>query len=118
MDKQEINNAITEHAMWKFDLNLLVQGGTAVPAGGITESECRFGKWLEGVTSVGRQKSSLHYRKVKQLHAEFHRVAAKVAQLAAQGKKGEAESMMGFGGELAEVSGRLTEALNRWKESI
>lgn len=119
MEKQEINNAISEHAMWKFNLNVLIQRGqVGVEPVALGETSCVFGKWLEGVTSVGRQKSSLHYRKVRQLHKDFHAVAAKVAALAAQGEMAEAERMMAFGGEFAEISARLTQALNEWRDSI
>ena len=119
MDKQEINNAISEHAMWKLNLQALVQRGKLdIPVEGAKDTECDFGKWFYGQSITPRQRSSAHYKRVKQLHIVFHEVAAKVASLASDGEKEEAERLMGFEGEFTSISNELMEALNKWKDSV
>lgn len=118
MDKQEINNAISEHAMWKLNLHTLIQKGTFnAPVTEVKDDECEFGKWFYGPTITPRQRASAHYKQVKQLHTEFHRVAGEVATLVSEGKKEEAEQIMGFEGEFSAISNKLIEALVKWKEN-
>lgn len=119
MNRQELNNAISEHAIWKYHLGTLVQSGkTGMTSGKFKDSECAFGKWLCGSDVVAEQKCSEHYRKVRELHADFHRVAVNVAELAAKGDKTEAEESLQFGGEFTTVSSRLVEAMIKWRDSI
>ena len=119
MDKQEINNAISEHAMWKLTLQALVQRGKLdIPLKEAKDTECEFGKWFYGPSITPRQRSSAHYKRVKQLHIVFHEVAAKVANCASKGEIEEAERLMGFEGEFTAVSNELMEALNKWKDSV
>lgn len=118
MEKQEINNAISEHAMWKMNLKALISRGKLdTPIEEVKDTECAFGKWFYGSINP-RHRVSAHYQRVKELHAEFHQVAAQVANLASQGKKEEAEKMMDFDGEYTVVSNRLMEALIKWKEIV
>lgn len=119
MDKQEINNAISEHAMWKLNLQALIKNGKFdAPVEACTDSECDFGKWFYGASITTKQRASAHYKQVKQLHGEFHQVAAEVARLALNGEKEEAEKLMGFEGAYTAVSNRLIEALVKWKENF
>lgn len=120
MNKQEINHAISEHALWKFNLNNLIsKGKLETPMSVIkAQKECDFGKWLEGPDVVPRLKSSVHHKEVKKLHAEFHEIAAKVVSLVSKGKKTEAEKLMEPEGEFTERSRDLIEAMTKWKDSI
>lgn len=117
MDKQEINTAISEHAIWKFYLNKLIHDGRLK---GQVEGhkECAFGKWFYGDIALGRLATSEHYEKVKEIHVEFHKIAAEVADLAAKGETKKAEKLMEYGGEFDTISVRLTEAMTKWKDSI
>jgi hypothetical protein len=54
---------------------------------------------------------------VQKLHAEFHKAAAHVLQLAVQGKKAEADKMMAQDSVFVDVSGRLTSAMMHWQKS-
>ena len=80
------------------------------------DNQCVFGKWLYGPTHTAAEKASSHYKAVKDLHGEFHKTAARVAELALSGKKAEAEAMMALGGQYAAVSGNLTQAMMAWKK--
>lgn len=120
MDKQEISNSISEHAIWKLNLNSMIHTGKLdIPIEKIGDDKaCAFGKWFSEPAAAAELKSSEHYKKVKKLHAEFHKIAAKVADLASKGEKAEAEKLMEFGGEFAAISSKLTEAMLKWKDSI
>ena len=114
MDKQEINNAITEHAIWKYSLNNIIRTGkleTSIEG----YKECAFGKWFYGPTILAGEKSSMHFKKVEELHIELHEIAAKIANLASNGEKEEAEKLLGFEGEFDTTSCRLIEAMMKWK---
>ena len=73
-----------------------------------------FGKWLHGTTITEQQKSSDHYRNVLELHAAFHEIASKVAQLAVSGKKAHAEKMLDVNGEFTTASAALTTSMVAW----
>jgi|ERR1039457_2812113 methyl-accepting chemotaxis protein len=120
MDKTEIDKAFGAHSLWKASLKLMILTGKRdIPVNEIEdEHECDFGKWLYGPTIPPEQKTSVHYEKVKDLHAEFHKTAAKVAKLATTGKVAEAEILINLTGEFTLISNKLTTALIDWKESI
>lgn len=114
----EITKAIGAHGMWKTRLKMAIATGKVdVPVETIgRDDQCAFGQWLHGGSLAPADKTSNHYTKVKSLHAEFHKTAARVAQLALGGKKSEAEAMMTMTGGYAVVSGQLTDAMMEWKK--
>lgn len=116
---EEIDNAIGAHGMWKSRLKIAIDTGKSeVPVEVIRQdNQCVFGKWLYGSSLTAADKSSSHYKTVKDLHATFHKTAAQVAELALAGKKAEAEKLMGLGGEYSTVSSKLTQAMLEWKKN-
>ena len=114
---EELDKAIGAHGMWKTRLKqAIATGQSEVSVATIQQdNQCAFGKWLYGTTLSSQDKTSSHYKNVRQLHAQFHETAARVASLALSGKKVEAEAMMAIGGEYAAVSGKLTQAMIEWK---
>lgn len=88
-DIQEIDKAIGAHGMWKGRLKIAIDTGKVdAPVTTIRmDNQCVFGKWLYGTTLTSADKSSSDYQAVKTLHAEFHKVAAMVAELVESGKK-------------------------------
>ena len=117
-DIQELDKAIGAHGMWKTRLKMAIDTGKVdTPIDTIrTDNQCAFGKWLYGTTLSPTDKSSPSYQSVKTLHAEFHKTAATVAELASSGKKAEAEKLMSFTGAFTLVSGKLTAAMMEWKK--
>ena len=115
---RELDDAIGAHGRWKTNLkNAIATGKIETSIETIrVDNQCSFGKWLYGATLTPKDKASNHYKTVKDLHAEFHKTAARVAELAVTGKKAEAEKMMGLGGEFAAISSKLTRAMMDWKE--
>lgn len=118
--KDEISSAIAAHGQWKVRLKDAIHSGKIdVPINTIkVDNQCAFGKWFYGPTVTAEIKNSSHYKTIKELHAQFHKVAADVAQLAVAGKKDEAEKALGFGSEFAIVSASLTKAMMDWKNTV
>lgn len=116
---QEIDKAIGAHGLWKARLKtVLTTGKTEVPVATIqVDNHCDFGKWLYGQTLSASDKGTEHYKAVKKLHAQFHQVAARVAELALAGKQAEAEQLLSFNGEFSLVSGKLTTAMMEWRKT-
>lgn len=115
---EELDKAIGAHGMWKARLKSAIDSGkidTPIELIRI-DNQCAFGKWFYGSTISDIDKSSIHYKTIKELHAEFHRVAARVAELAISGKKAEAAKMMAYGGEYSSISSNLTQAMIAWKK--
>ena len=120
VDPKEIDNGIAAHGAWKDRLKTAVDTGKLeIPVATISaDNQCAFGKWLYGSTLSGVDKASPQYAEIKQLHADFHKVAGRIAQLATSGKKTEAQQMLDFGKDYTMISGKLALALQRWKESV
>jgi len=115
---EELDKAIGAHGAWKTRLKTAIETGNIDVSIDVikVDNQCAFGKWFYGPTLNPQDKTSTHYKTVKELHAEFHKVAAKVAELATSGKKADAEKMMAMGGEYSKVSSKLTQAMIDWKK--
>lgn len=115
---EELDKAIGAHGSWKTRLKTAIETGKIeVSIDTIkVDNQCAFGKWFYGSTLNPQDKTSTHYKTVKELHAEFHKIAAKVAELAINGKKSDAEKMMAVGGEYSKISSKLTQAMIDWKK--
>lgn len=115
---QEIDKAIGAHGMWKTRLKMAIDTGAVdTPVETIRmDNQCALGKWLYGTTLNTVDKTSANYKSVQALHADFHKSAARVAELALSGKKPDAEKMMNLNGEFSVVSGKLISALMEWKK--
>ncbi|MCC6208727.1 MAG: CZB domain-containing protein [Gammaproteobacteria bacterium] len=118
INKDEIDKAIGAHGMWKSRLKQTIETGKSDTSVDTIrqDTQCNFGKWLNGGSLSAADKSSASYRTVRDLHAEFHKSAAHVAELAITGHKEEASKLLAFGGEFASVSSRLTSAMMDWKK--
>ena len=116
----EIDNGLKAHGAWKDKLKAAIDTGKIeVPITVIgSDNQCAFGKWLYGPTLSPEDKSSAAYAEIRRLHAEFHKTAARLAQLATTGKKAEAQQMLDFGSEYTIISGKLSGALKRWKKLL
>ena len=113
----EINEAIASHGLWKFRLKKAVETGesewTVADLG--KRDACQFGSWLQGLPAG--QQAGTHWRQVHDLHAQIHRQAAEVLQLALSGQKSAAEAAMRFGGTFAVASAKLTAAMTAWRDA-
>ncbi len=116
---EELDKAIAAHASWKAKLKAVIATGTSsMSIDQISaDNRCDFGKWLNG-DAPRSGRSADRRAEVVRLHAAFHQVAAKVAELAFQGRGKEAEVMLGMMGEFGAASSKLTAAMMAWKKDL
>jgi chromosome segregation ATPase len=111
-----VKNAIAAHQLWTARLRAAIGAGKLeIPVATIrADNECQFGKWLYSADFADPGRGIDTYNKVKQIHAEFHHEAAKVAEFAVSHQKKTAEDAMAPTSEYARVSTALKELLTRW----
>jgi hypothetical protein len=118
MDIQDqITSAIAAHGTWKIRLETAIEKGTGdlSPTNVQSDDGCAFGKWLRD-SAAAPIKASPHYAKCRELHRQFHVVAAKILTLAMNGNKTEAIHAIDLRDELTHVSSALAHAMIEWKE--
>jgi hypothetical protein len=115
----EIEKAIGAHGRWKQKLRQAIDTGESesIPVRVKMDYNCSFGKWLYHKVDSS-VKTSLYYSKAIDLHAEFHKEAGYILELALDGKKEEAYSRIKLGSNFSRISSRLTSTLNTWKASL
>jgi hypothetical protein len=115
---EQIDKGIAAHSQWKTRLNNAIKNGTSeyVPAIVSTDNACDFGKWLYGEGKV--LKSSPHYEEVKKLHADFHKEASIVLQLALSGQIEKAKEAMALKSTFYTVSSNMVLLLMKWKKGL
>ena len=114
---ENLDRAIAAHAKWKYHLMDAISTGKF--EGRVSDARsataCEFGKWLSAMPLS--ERLSEHYKQVGALHAEFHRLAADVLELALAGRKVEATAAMAPRSRFATVSSNLTVAITAWKDT-
>jgi len=115
--EQEIVKGIGAHGLWKQRIVDAIKTGQSewVPGKVRLDNQCEFGKWLYSCSSA--DKSTGHFEKVKILHADFHKVAAGVLDLALKGNKDEAQSAIAMKSDYRSISSSLTKEMMAWKDS-
>ncbi len=114
--KDQINEAIASHGLWKFRLKKAIEAGESdwtVPELR-RDDACEFGAWLGSLPPA--EQGSDHCRTVRDLHAQIHAEAANVLQLAIDGRKEDAEAAIRFGSPFAVLSAKLTSAMTAWRD--
>jgi hypothetical protein len=118
-DVSEIDKAEAAHSIWNSRLRNEVLSGQSMSVEAIRlDNECFFGRWLYGDSLTAKDRSSDYYKAVKILHAHLHRTAGEVAALATRGRRFEAEASMRDGGDYANASARLSQAIAAWKHHL
>lgn len=114
----DIEKALASHAQWATHLTQAIfKAQLDIPLAIIgSEVECELGCWLHGTELTADDKASAEYAAVRELHAEFHQVARRVAELALYSKKFEAYTLLY--GEYIATSGKLALALAAWKRNL
>jgi hypothetical protein len=116
--KEDLDNALSTHALWKKRLQEAIENGKSEFQVSVVQKDnaCQFGQWLYNFSE--QEKQSDDYIKVKDLHAEFHKTAADILQLAINGDKFEALKRIESGGGYSRITGKLIIALNSWKSKV
>lgn len=117
VDQAMITKAIGAHGMWKERLKKAIATGQSEfqVAGVQVDNGCEFGKWLYSLP--GSDRMSPGGKAVVDLHAKFHKEAARVLGMALAGQKAEADKAIGFGSDFAKISGDLTKAMMMWQKA-
>jgi len=116
--KEAITKGIGAHGMWKQRLIDAINTGESewTPEVVCQDNQCEFGKWLYSCTPA--EKTSEHYETIKELHANFHKIASDVLTLALSDKKTEAENAIGKTSDYKSVSTSLTMEMMKWKSKV
>jgi hypothetical protein len=114
-----IEAAITGHGAWRTILQHAIETGTSSVdiARAKRDDRCELGKWLYREADA-RDRRSPSYARVRELHQAFHVEAARVLDLALQGRKPEAEAAMAMRSPYASASAALSAALKAWREGV
>jgi methyl-accepting chemotaxis protein len=120
VDRGQIDKGVGAHAMWKSRLQSAIDSGKLEVSLDVVrvDNACAFGKWFLGSDIPENVKQTAQYQSIKEMHAQFHKAAARVGELAISGKKADAEQMMSENGDFASLSQRLTSALMDWKRNF
>jgi hypothetical protein len=113
-----INSAVAAHGQWKQKLRQAIDTGQceSTPEKVKQDNNCAFGKWLyDRIDSSA--KSSVYYKDVVDLHAQFHREAGTILELALSGDKGQANEKMKLGSEFSKTSAALTTKMKEWRDT-
>ncbi len=115
---QELTKAISAHANWKTKLQDAIATGRSDirPENLAADNRCVFGQWLQSLPPAEQQSEDV--RKVKDLHAAFHREAAAVLAFALQGDKPRAERALDLGSPYAKAPSDLTAQMMSWKAKL
>jgi hypothetical protein len=116
--KEAIDAALSAHAQWRKRLENAISAGQSEFKVNIVkrDNSCQFGQWLYGLPQG--DKKSEDFNKVKALHADFHKTAGEILELALAGKKEEALKKLEYSGQYGQVTGKLILALNAWKAKL
>ncbi len=116
---EEIDKAIAAHESWKDKLRDAIASGESesTPDKVKKDDNCGFGKWLYHRIDPA-VKSTAYYQRILGMHAEFHKAAGEILELALQGKKNEATQLMGLSSNFAKCSTSLTRLLLEWKQEL
>lgn len=116
--QDEISSAITAHGEWKVKLRMAINSGQCetTPDKVKMDNNCSFGKWLH--QRILPEDKGAYYSSVVDLHAKFHKEAGKILEIALNGGKEQATSLMDPGGEFRTLTDDLTNELRRWQHSL
>ncbi len=116
--KQDLDAALHAHMQWKIRIEGAISEKRSdfQPEVVKKDDACEFGRWLH--TRPVDVMNTDHYRKVKALHAEFHRVAGSLLDLALSGRAPDARKGLDAGGEYRTITGKLILAINTWKDAL
>ncbi len=116
--KQQITAAIAAHHAWMGRLRIAAEYGRSSVDVQTTAKEeaCPIGIWLtRGISSS--LKAGPSYARLRTLHAQFHKEAARVLTLALAGDS-RAKSELAEGGAFAQVSTELRHTLYDWLAEV
>lgn len=113
-----LDEAITKHAEWKVKFRSAMGKKEQLDAGAIRlDNRCDLGKWLHGEGKVSHG-SAADFSALVTKHAEFHKVAGKVAEVINTGNYEQAEKMLASNTEYAQASLNVAGAIASLKKHL
>jgi hypothetical protein len=114
---KKIDDAVSAHTYYFIKLRVAISEGISQFKPEIirTDNSCDFGRWLYGEFPKEAVGASL-YVEIKELHAQFHREAARILELAIAGRKDEALALLEDHSEIRKCSTVLLAKLNELKD--
>ena len=115
---EEIYKAMDAHSMWRERLAKAIDDKhIEIPVETIkVDNQCAFGKWIYGGDIPEDIKSSEIFHNIISVHAEFHKEAAKIAELAINHKEEEAKELMKVDSRYDQLSKNLYQLLFQLKK--
>ncbi len=112
---QKINRAISTHSYWRHYLRLIdATGQSRLTVEAVRSAEaCEFGRFLRELPTTTRFGE--HRKRVRELHAEFHRAAANTLAAALEGQSEKTLDALSMGGEFAQALALFLAALRHWR---
>lgn len=111
-----ITNAIVAHGKWKVRLKDAANSGRSefsVDKVRVDDG-CDFGKWFYSLPP--EQIASAEAVKIKEMHADFHKEAARILELALNGHLNAAKKAIKPGSYYGKISSSLVSILADWKK--
>lgn len=116
---EEIGKAISAHGQWKMKLRKAIDTGEceSTPFRVKQDCNCAFGKWLHQRIDPVTKKTP-QYPHIVKLHADFHKEAGSILQVALHGDKEEARTLIALGSNFSRISAELTREMGAWQKSL
>lgn len=113
--KNEIDQAISDHAAWKSRFRDFIHGKIELDAATVgKENHCQFGQWIEKEGERMLLPKEVH-DEIFTLHSEFHRVAATVVIKKLKGDIQGAHQDIASNGAFGRASAALIQRMLRIK---
>jgi methyl-accepting chemotaxis protein len=115
--KARLEAAIEAHFLWFLRFSIGIEDGIGPsldPAEVAADERCEFGRWLYNEFPAALRGAPLYWQ-IRNLHAEFHRQAARIAAIVEQGV---VLTEMGRGSEFNALSLKLIGRLQELKEQL
>ncbi len=112
---REITEAIKAHGEWKLRLrSAIVTGKSDFPVSlACQDNRCALGRWL--LSQNASTKASTRWKCVRTAHADFHKEAGRILEMALEGKQDEASAALLYPSKYTGLSTQLTMELTMWK---
>ena len=110
----QITQALAVHAAWKSRLRRIIECGSSELSREQVQADnrCDFGKWLYSLSEAEKQRDI--WATVRSAHAEFHKEAALILDLALKGSRTEALAALAPNSRYGQTSGNLVILLTQW----
>lgn len=111
----DFDQAVIAHQQWRADFERAIRaGGDGFdPESVRLDDRCQLGQWLRGSGKAAMNSSTAHGMLVD-VHAEFHRAAARVLEFAQAGRLADAVYEMDLGSQYSRWSATLLVGLKRY----